>query len=241
MAITLSSRKNEVVKEAASYLKGGEKFLVEGFHNAEMAIKSGLVEKVFALKECETLGAPLYLVTPEIIEKLSLTKNPEGIVCLCHKKEATPIHRSRVLYLDEVQDPGNVGTLLRTALAFGFLDVILSKKCADPYGPKALMAGQGAIFELNVTFNAEGEEILKKMKGDGYLLLGTALEKATSLTDFALGEEKIVLLLGNEGQGIRKQILSLCDHRIKIPIAHIDSLNVGVAGGILMYQFCSVR
>ncbi|MBO4540414.1 MAG: RNA methyltransferase [Bacilli bacterium] len=241
MAITLTSRKNEIIQDAASYQKGGEKFLVEGFHNAEMALKSQLVEKVFALKECPTGGAPLYLVTPEIIEKLSWTKNPEGIVCLCHKKEALPIHRRRVLYLDEVQDPGNVGTLLRTALAFGFLDVVLSRKCADPYGAKALMAGQGAIFELNLLMNVEGGSFLSEMKEQGYLLLGTALEKATSLTDFILGEEKIVLLLGNEGQGIRKEILSLCDHRIKIPIAHIDSLNVGVAGGILMHAFAEIK
>ena len=241
MAITLTSRKNEIVKDAASYLKGGEKFLVEGFHNAEMALKNQMVEKVFALKEIDAAGAPFYLVTPEIIEKLSLTKNPEGIVCLCHKKEARPIDRRRVLYLDEVQDPGNVGTLLRTALAFGFLDVVLSKKCADPYNWKALMAGQGAIFELNVAFNVDGQSFLKEKKEQGYLLLGTALEKATSLTDFALGQEKIVLLLGNEGQGIRKEILSLCDHRIKIPIAHIDSLNVGVAGGILMHEFAEIK
>ena len=242
MVERLTSRKNPKVIEAFSYKKNaGDYFLVEGFHTVMMALEGRLAVSVFALKEIETKGVPLYLVTSEIIEKLSSTRNPEGIVALCKKKTIGKLSSNRVLMLDQVQDPGNIGTLLRTALAFGYNDVILTKGSCDPYNAKALLASQGAIFQLNIFMDQDGENVLKTLKENGYYVVGTSLRRAVSLTDFAMPDSKICVLLGNEGQGVSDVLLDNTDINIKIPIANIESLNVGVAGGILMQRLSLIK
>lgn len=241
MSEKLTSRKNPKVLEAFAYKKNiGDYFLVEGFHTVVMALEARLAVSVFALREIDTKGTPLYLVTDEIIDKLSSTRNPEGIVALCKKREAGRLSSNRVLMLDQVQDPGNIGTLLRTALAFGYNDVILTKGSCDPYNAKSLLASQGAIFMLNI-FQDQEEAIINKLKEDGYFVVGTSLQRAVSLTDFALPEGKLCLLLGNEGKGVSQTLLNETNINVKIPIANIDSLNVGVAGGILMQRFSLIK
>jgi TrmH family RNA methyltransferase len=237
MSDLITSKANPKVKLAFSYKqKPGDHFLVEGFHAVSMALENQMVEELFLLKEDPKFDVPQHIVTPEIIEKLALSQSPEGIVAVCHKKEEAPLSSDRVLYLDLVQDPGNLGTLLRTALSFGFHDVILSQKACSPYNPKALMAAQGATFSLNVIVSkAEAAQDIASLKKQGYFILGTALKEAVAFETFKIPESKIVLVLGNEGQGVEPAVLSLCDQRVKISMSGIDSLNVGVAGGILMH------
>jgi len=237
MSDYVTSRANPKVK-AASLLKNnaGSLFLVEGFHNVEMALKHGIVEEIFSTKEIEGSQAPLHIVTNEIIDKLSLVKNPEGIVAVCRRIEPRPFSGGRLLYLDLIQDPGNLGTLLRTALSFGFHDVYISKNSCDPYNPKALLAAQGAIFSLNVIVSdSASADDVKTIKGKGYFLLGTSLSGAVPFETYKIPKGKICLILGNEGKGVEKEILDLTDQNLKITMSGIDSLNVGVAGGILMH------
>jgi len=237
MSDFITSRMNSKVK-AASLLKSGvnKLFLVEGFHNVEMALKQGAIKEVFSLKEMPNIDVPLHVVTKEIIDKLSSVQNPEGIVAVCEKKEGKPFSSDRLLYLDLIQDPGNVGTLLRTALSFGFHDVLLSKNSCDPYNSKVLLASQGAIFALNVkTSIVPSSEDIKSLKAQGYLLLGTSLDHSVPFEGFKVPKGKICLILGNEGKGVEKEVLALTDQNITITMSGIDSLNVGVAGGILMH------
>ena len=231
----ITSKENAKVKEAFAAKNGkNEYFLVDGFHLAEEAILGGYAVAVFSLKEYPT-DLPHYEVNEAILEKLSSVKNGEGIVTMCRRKESQSPMGSKILFLDRVQDPGNVGTLLRTALAFGYRDVILSRGSASPYGNKALMASQGAIFQLNVHYlEDEGIACLKRLQKEGYSLFATALKDAIPLRE-AKKADRFVLILGNEGQGISEEILALSDQRIRIEMGNIDSLNVGVAGGILMY------
>lgn len=237
----ITSRKNPKVVEAASYKNHpGDRFLVEGFHTVEMAIASRLADAVFSLEEYPSKGVPLYLVNQEIIEKLSYTRNPEGIIALCHKPAERRLSSPRALLLDAVQDPGNVGTILRTALSFGFDDVLLGKGTANPYNPKSLLAAQGASFSLNILFGKEADEYADLLRQEGYFLIGTSLQKAVSTTDFAAPEGKLALILGNEGQGVSPKILEKTDINLRIPIRGIDSLNVGVAGGILMSRLALI-
>lgn len=237
MSEIIVSKDNLKVKEAFKNKDGkGDYFLVEGFHLVEMALASQVVTAIFSLKDCPHSGAsPVYLVTPEIIAKLASTLHPEGIVALCKKKPSAPFSSSRLLYLDHVNDPGNVGTLLRTALAFGFHDVVLSAGSAEVYSSKVLLSSQGAIFALNVVSEKGGvEEDAEALRSAGYSLVATSLKGAKApegLPPF----DKMALILGNEARGVGETLLEKSQFIVKIPMAGIDSLNVGVAGGILMY------
>ena len=175
------------------------------------------------------------------MDKLSSTRNPEGIVAVCKKKGNGRPSSTRVLMLDQVQDPGNVGTLLRTALAFGYNDVILTKGSCDVYNAKALLASQGAVFFLNIFDDEDGEEAISSLKEKDYFVVGTSLRRAVSLTDFVTPERKVCILLGNEGQGVNEKLLDETNINIKIPIANIESLSVGVAGGILMQRLSLIK
>jgi len=201
-----------------------------------MALSSQAVIAIFSLKDYPNQSSvPVYLVTPDIIAKLASTLHPEGIVALCKKKPSVPLSSPRLLYLDHVNDPGNVGTLLRTALAFGFHDVVLSSGSAEVYSNKVLLSSQGAIFALNVVSEkSNAQEDMKFLLSSGYALVATSLKgakKPEELPPF----EKMALILGNEARGVDEEILANSQSIVKIPMAGIDSLNVGVAGGILMY------
>mgnify|MGYP003309195658 CR=1 FL=1 len=135
---------------------------------------------------------------------------------------------NKVLFLDEISDPGNLGTLLRTALAFGYKDVILNGGCSQ-YNEKVLQATQGAIFKLNIVNNLD----LKELKD--YEILATEIKGSTELSQVKVSD-KFVLVLGNEAHGVSQKILSLASKRIRIDINDIESLNVAIAGAIAMYK-----
>lgn len=235
----IKSRQNELVKEVAKLSdakarKQQKLFKVEGFHMLEMAKEANLIHSVFTLKEIKDLESkiPQYLVSEEVLEKLSSTKTPQGVVCVCHLLNEEPIKSDKVLYLDDVSDPGNLGTILRTALAFGYDDVILSKNCCSIYNEKTLQASQGAIFKLNIVADLD----LSKLKADGYQILATEIKGSISLEEVAK-PKKLILVLGNEAHGVSEEILKLADKRIRIDIDNIESLNVAIAGAIAMFKF----
>lgn len=225
----ITSPSNPRIKELASLPPSSPYFLVEGRHLVEEAIKAGYAEEIFSLKE-EDFPLPITLISEPVLRKLTKTVTPEGLVALCRKPDETGTFGEKVLYLDAVQDPGNVGTLLRTALAFSFTDIVFSSGTASPFSHKVTMASQGAIFHLSLHFD-EGE-ILSSLKKQGYSLICTHLE---GKEDIELPKGKRVLILGNEGQGVSKEVAKMSDVLFRLPISGIDSLNVAVAGAICMY------
>lgn len=230
---TISSKENPKIKFAAEQKEAkGEYFLSEGFHLAEMAVEANCAVSIFSLKPYPS-PCDNYLVNEAIIKKLASSKNPEGIITLSKKLMAKPFSSKRILYLDEVSDPGNLGTLLRTALAFGYHDVIL-RKGASPFKAKAVAASQGAIYSLNV-IEAEDLSLLEELKKRGYRLIGTDLKSSIPLRSVQKAE-KIVLILGNEARGVSKEVLEKADQNIRIEMDDIDSLNVAIAGAIAMYE-----
>jgi TrmH family RNA methyltransferase len=231
----ITSPQNGRIKETAKLLDNkGDRFLVEGFHLVEMALDAKMALEVFSIDDFKA-SVPVTLVSEDVIKKLSFTKSPEGIVAVCAKPSQKPLSSSRLLVLDAVQDPGNVGTLLRTALSFGFTDVILGEGSSDVYNSKALLASQGAIFKLNIIQGAKLPESLPALKKQGYEIVATDLR-----TDYVLSslprETKMALILGNEARGVDPKALALSDYRLRLEMSGIDSLNVAVAGGILMYE-----
>ena len=234
----IKSRQNELIKNVVklsspSYRKETGKFKVDGFHMFEMAKESGYLLEVFALKEIKGLDAKInqYIVSEEIMEKISSSKSPQGIVSICKLIKEKEITSNKVLYLDDVSDPGNLGTIFRTAVAFGFNDVILSNNCCSIYNEKALQSSQGAIFRLNIVNDIK----LSDLKKNGYQILATEIKGSVSL-DSIQKPDKFVLVLGNEAHGVSQEILDQSDKRIRIDIDNIESLNVAIAGAIAMYK-----
>jgi TrmH family RNA methyltransferase len=140
-----------------------------------------------------------------------------------------------VLLLDQIQDPGNVGTIIRTAHSFGYDCVVLSENSVDLTNEKVLRASQGAIFHLPVIQRAM-KSAVEECRKNGLMILGTGLKHSVPLSTIP-DREKVAIILGNEGQGVRFEILHLCDAVVKIEINGFESLNVAVASGILCYRF----
>ena len=233
MIYKIDSTQNKKIKELIKlsnikYSKEQKLFKIEGFHALEMAVDSGLLQYVFATKEIDNLSVPQYIVSESIMRHISSAKSPQGVLCVCEYKEEKEIKSNKVLLLDDVSDPGNLGTLLRTALAFGYNDVILRGGCSQ-YNEKVLQSTQGAIFKLNIVNNFD-EEILRK-----YKVIATEIKGSVDLSTVSnVGNH--ILILGNEAHGVSDELLKLSNLRARIDIKNIESLNVAIAGAIAMYQ-----
>lgn len=239
MIKTITSRENLSVKNAF-YLKTNKgrnekgQFLCEGKKSLELALKSHLVTDVFTLEELKNIPETVnqYLVTPEIIDKIAFSAHPEGVVFVSNFLPMTkPATIERAVYLDNIADPGNMGTLIRTSLALGYNAVILSSECVSIYNEKVISASKGAIFLLPIY-----EDDLGAYKGT-HTIIASALSRDSRLLDEVQINEPFILVLGNEAHGISQKVNELADIKVTIPMKDIDSLNVSVAAGILMYHF----
>ena len=239
MIYKIESKQNPKIKELALLRKPSgrseaNEFIIEGFHLLEMALQKGNVKRVFLTKENKSIPSniPQYIIGEEILQKISEEKTPQGVVAVCELLKKNDKFSDRILYLDDISDPGNLGTLLRTALAFGYNTVLLSKNSCSIYNEKAIQSSQGAIFDLNIV---EGYTKLAELKASGYEILATEIKGSVDL-DNVSPKSKHVLILGNEAHGVSEAVLKLADKRVRIDIKNIESLNVGVAGGIAMYK-----
>jgi TrmH family RNA methyltransferase len=226
----ITSINNEYIKELVrlhekKHRDRQQRFLVEGYHLLLEA--KDLLEKVLIVDEKdEVIGVENILVTNEIINKVGFTKTPQPIIGVCRYFPKYTLTGERFLLLDRLQDPGNIGTLVRSAVGFDIDMVVLSDDSVDLYNDKFIRATQGALFKTKVI----GE--LKKQK---IKIIGTSLEASKDLEEIA-GEKKYAIILGNEASGVSKNLLEMTDVNVKIKInPTLESLNVGVAGGIIMH------
>lgn len=240
----ITSRDNRRIKElrklqAKKYRNRSNQFLIEGEHLVEEAvIHDQTVHTVMLLEDydhsgLELEGIELMFVSRDVMKTLSTLETPPGIMgVVTYKAPATP--GNRVLLLDYVQDPGNLGTLLRTADAFGFDTVILSPNTVDAFSDKVLRSAQGSTFHINIEIK-EPAATAAAFEGT---VFGTALEGARSLEDIETPEGPLMLVLGNEGSGVSSEVLTKVDSKVKIEMSgQSESLNVGIAGGVLMHHF----
>ena len=233
MISKIDSRQNQKIKDlvklsTSKYQKELKLFKIEGFHALEMAKESGVLVSIFTTKEIKGFDVPQYVVSEEIMKSISSAKSPQGVLCVCNFIKEKEIKSDKILYLDDVSDPGNLGTLLRTALAFGYTDVILKDGCFQ-YNEKVLQATQGAIFQLNILNNYD----IKKLKN--YEIIATEIKGSVVLSTIH-NISKHILVLGNEAHGVSDEILKIASKRVRIDIKNIESLNVAVAGAIAMYE-----
>ena len=178
-------------------------------------------------------------VGEKVAMELAETETTQGMFAVIEKKPAElpqTIHRP-YLFLDAVQDPGNMGALIRTAAAAGFEGVVCGKGSVDPYNMKALRGSQGMHFNLGV-YEGSLEEWILYFHNQGLKVFGTALDQeAEAYTSIAPASAPFALMVGNEGQGISSNLLELTDSNLYIPLAdHVESLNVSIAAGILMFH-----
>lgn len=210
-------------------------YLVEGEHLIEEAMKAKQVECLISTKDI-TSDLPIIVVSNEVMSKLSFTKSPQSIMAKCKiKKEKKLIDGKRYLILDDLQDPGNIGTLIRTALAFSIDQVILSNNCVDLYNDKLLRSMQGANFHISCIYD-DLKTVISTLKKNNVKIIGSALENGQDIKQIKISE-KMAFIVGNEGNGMNKDILQECDYVGYIPINTIESLNVAIAGSIMMYYF----
>lgn len=240
----IESTQNALVKywkKLAVVRKEREKskeFIIEGFHLVEEALKNK--SQITQLIVREDVDLPLLWdiddiamveVTAAVAKEFAETENSQGVFAVCKQIEVVADNFSRILLIDAVQDPGNMGTMIRTADAAGIDAVILGKGCADAYNPKTLRSAQGSHFHIPIV-RADLMDYVAQLTIPVY---GTALEEAVSLAEVK-PQEKFALIVGNEGSGINPQLLSKTDQNIMIPMrGGAESLNVAVATGILLY------
>ena len=204
----------------------------------EEAKKAGLCDLVISTDESLEGQEKVLVVSDSVMEKLSYTKTPQPIMAVCHKKDNILKHYDRVLILDGVQDPGNLGTILRSALAFGFKQIVMSPDCVDLYNDKALRSTQGAVFHLDIVRD-DLSHVIPELQKLGVRVIATSLHNASSIDDIK-STDKMAFVMGNEGNGVRDETIAMSDASLYIPIDTMESLNVGVAAGIVMYTFKEV-
>lgn len=214
-------------------------FLLEGFHLVEEAAKSNIDIEIILTVNPDKLTEVMvqnskqqYEITFKIAEKLSQTEAPQGIYAVCNMPTIDDITLNRAVYLDRIQDPGNVGTIIRTADAAGMDAVIIAKGTVDIYNDKVLRASQGSVFHIPV-IEMDFEEARQKVNGK---VMGTSLENSVDYHQVEKADS-FILVLGNEGQGVDEVILNQTDVNLYVPIhGKAESLNVAVCAGILMYH-----
>ncbi|WP_226085461.1 TrmH family RNA methyltransferase [Mesobacillus sp. S13] len=242
----IQSDKNPQVKQWKKLLTRKERdksglFLVEGFHLVEEALtKNEDVEEIILSEKTELPpgldygSIPVTVVTDEISRQLADTETTQGIFAVCRQSKQTLNKGKSYLLIDSVQDPGNLGTMIRTADAAGIETVVVGKGSVDIYNPKVLRSAQGSHFHLPVV-SGDLSEWITELKDKNIPVYGTALENGVVFTE-ATVNEAFALLVGNEGSGVNKELLAQTTQNLYIPIyGQSESLNVAVAAGILLY------
>lgn len=226
-------------KEAGAYLIEGTHLLKEAI-KAEAHIQEVVMTEAFHQQsDLQFAEGDIILVSQEILASLAQTETPQGVVAIIQIPESAPIleYKGKYILLDQVQDPGNVGTIIRTADAAGYSGVILGEGSVDLYNDKVLRSMQGSHFHLPI-YRGNLQELIPELKNNGIPVYGTELNEAAVDYRTVFPTDAVALVLGNEGNGVSKKILELTDQNLYIPIfGEAESLNVAVAAGILLYHF----
>lgn len=252
----LTGLQNPQVKAAAElkqkkYRQQQGLFLAEGLRTVEEAVHSKTVVSIFytaidddrtrcVLEEAAAQQLKLYCVSDAVMKKIADTETPQGIIAVCKVHDVTLdkllSKGEMLLVLDRVGDPGNLGTMLRTADAAGIGGVVLLKGCVDIYAPKTVRSSMGSLFHVPVVSGVAEDKFIAEAKDAGYELLVTSLEGADNLYKADLGG-RIAFVMGNEAGGVSASLLERADKRVFIPMAgRAESLNVAMAAGIVMFE-----
>lgn len=254
--LRIESKSNQIIKNAKKlkekkYRNESRHFLVEGFRLLEEALKSGrTVDKIFYLLEKEDdfqhyiqphlSGETVYTVSEQALKEISSTVHPQGIVGIVSMDQKVRKDRNTLsgnplyLYLDGLQDPGNLGTIIRSAHAAGAGGILLGKGTVDAYSDKVLRSAMGSLFHIPIITN--GVEMLDILRCEGYKLAVTSLQASKSIFEEDL-TQKLILVIGNEGSGVTEEMIEKAEVLLKIPMpGGAESLNAAVAASVILFE-----
>lgn len=245
MIKTITSRKNDKVVHmkklgsSRSYRRENGEFLCDGIKLLGEALQFGVeITAIFTSEELQFSiddSIDVYMVPQSIIETISPMKNPQTVLFSCKMRENKNAESDkRIMILENVQDPGNVGTVLRTANAFGIDKVILVGACADPYNPKTIRATMGAIFRQ--TIEETDIDGIKALRERGMKVYGAALS-SESVDIGTISWDNTAIVIGSEGQGLTQEMMDACDGCVIIPMEpNSESLNAAIAASVFMWE-----
>ena len=253
----ISSKENELIKHIKKLKDKKERdisreYLIEGVKLIKEAIQEkAKIEKIIVCDECERTEIisqdlmyeiakyDCIYVTKKIFEYITEVKTPQGILAIIKKEsneKKIDYNQDIIIALDGIQDPGNLGTILRTVDSVGLKQILVSKDTADCYNPKVVRSTMGAIFRVKVIECEDLEKTLKEMKKHKYSILTTSLQTENSIYDVKY--KKDVIVIGNEANGVTEKIQNLADKKVKIPmLGKTESLNASVATGVILYEY----
>ena len=218
------------------YRDSSNSFLVEGEHLVIEAYREDLIKELIVLDDSDFIldGIPTIKVSSEVMKKLSSMDSYPSVIGVANKIKEKELGDS-ILMLDDIQDPGNLGTIIRSSAAFGIDTIVVSPKTVDIYNIKVLRATQGMLFHINIIVR-ELDSFITKLKQDNYKIYGTKVDKGINIKDISINN-KYALVMGNEGKGISDNVSKLCDEYLYMKMNdNVESLNVGVATSILLYE-----
>ncbi|MEG0179584.1 MAG: RNA methyltransferase [Oscillospiraceae bacterium] len=254
MAQFIKSRENDKIKnfiklrDKAAFRKEHKLFTVEGLKlcldiaAVLQPIETYCTQDVLeAEREIELLPGEHYIVSDDVAEKISEVKSPQGLFCVFERTECeiNDIIKGSYVILENVQDPANVGTILRSAAAFGYKGAILCGACADVYSGKALRASMGAILRLDIIIGSTVAQTVAQLKKCGITSFAACLENSVPLLSIdALTVGNVGIVIGNEGKGLTSEAIEACDKAVRIPISSkVESLNAAAAASGLLWHF----
>ena len=254
---SISSKENELIKHIKKLKDKKERdisneYVIEGIKLIQEAIQENVnIKQIIVCDDCDkTESMPKDLmyeiakydciyVTKKIFKYISEVQEPQGILAVIEKNNLDreiDYSQDIIVALDDVQDPGNLGTILRTVDSIGLTQIIVSKGTADSYNPKVVRSTMGAIFRIKIIECEDLEKTLKEIKKHKFKVVVTSLQTENSI--YEINYNKKVIVIGNEAKGVEKNIQELADEKIKIPmLGKTESLNASVATGIVLYEY----
>lgn len=235
-----TSTDNKKIKELKKlnikkYRDQSNSFLVEGEHLVLEAYKKGLLEELFLEENTKLdLDVKTSYLSRNVIKFISELDNPSNIIGLCKTVEEKEIG-NKVLVLDDIQDPGNFGTIIRSAVAFNINTIVVSNNTVDLYNSKVIRASQGMLFNINI-IRRDLNVFVPELKKEGYQIYATKVNGGKSLKTIEK-MEKFAIIMGNEGAGVNDNLMNLADEYLYIDMnSNCESLNVAVATSIILYE-----
>lgn len=238
--MVITSKDNSKIKEARKlldkkYSSSKKLFLIEGENLVLESLKNNLLQELFVLDGTNIdIDFDYTLVSNDVMKSLSDLKSTPRMIGVSKYINKNDLG-NKIVILDDVQDPGNIGTIVRNSVAFNIDSIVLSKKCANIYSPKVLRSTGGMIFNINIIID-DLDNIIDKIKDKNIKVIGTSLSKSKSLEEIKV-VDKFAIIFGNEGNGVSKELLNKCDEIVRIDMNEkCESLNVGVSNAIILYH-----